>query len=103
MVAVSPHPNSHYLIRSTRRWAFRLDSPWLAVYVDNGAYLDEEEKAMLAKNLALARNFGAEVITVIDPDITGRFRKDRQVQKSNSNCCRKVSKTLDMGIFQGAL
>ncbi len=69
MAAVSSHPNSHYIIRNTRRRAFRLDAPWLAVYVDNGTVLSEEESKALAKNLALASNLGAEVITVTDPDI----------------------------------
>jgi two-component system, OmpR family, sensor histidine kinase KdpD len=69
MVAVSHSPHSQYLIRSTRRRAFKLDSPWIAVHVDNGSSLTEEEMITLAKNLTLARDLGAEVITTVDPDI----------------------------------
>jgi two-component system, OmpR family, sensor histidine kinase KdpD len=69
MVAVSHSPNSQYLIRSTRRRAFKLDCPWIAVHVDDGSVLEENESLMLAKNLSLARDLGAEVITTTDPDI----------------------------------
>jgi two-component system, OmpR family, sensor histidine kinase KdpD len=69
MVAVSHSPYSQYLIRNTRRRAFKLDCPWIAVHVDNGSILEEKDNQMLAKNLALARDLGAEVITVTDPDI----------------------------------
>lgn len=69
MVAVSPSPHSQYLIRSTRRMAFKLDCPWIAVHVDDGSIMDEKDNAMLSKNLALARELGAEVITTSDPDI----------------------------------
>lgn len=69
MVAVSHSPYSQYLLRNTRRRAFKLDCPWIAVHVDDGSVLEAKDSQMLAKNLALARDLGAEVITVTDPDI----------------------------------
>jgi two-component system, OmpR family, sensor histidine kinase KdpD len=69
MVAISNNPHSGYLIRTARRIAFTLDAPWIAVHVDDGSTLDEEDNATLARNLALARELGAEVITTSDPDI----------------------------------
>lgn len=69
MVAVSHSPYSQYIIRNTRRIAFKLDCPWVAVHVDDGTMLDEKANTILAKNLALARDLGAEVITTTDPDI----------------------------------
>lgn len=61
-VAVSASPYSEPLIRWTRRAAARLDAPWIAVHVESSRLLSDEEKARLARNLALARELGAEVI-----------------------------------------
>jgi len=69
LVAISQSPHSQKLIRITRRLAFNLDAPWIAVNVDDGSVLDESERETLAKNLALARDLGAEVITISAPDL----------------------------------
>ncbi len=69
LVAVSHSPHSQKLIRTTRRIAFTMDAPWTALHVDDGKSLDETEKALLAKNLALARELGAEVVTTADSDL----------------------------------
>lgn len=69
LVAVSSSPHSQHLIRTTRRLAFTLDAPWIALNVNNGQILNDEDNAMLAKNLSLARELGAEVLTTSDPDI----------------------------------
>ncbi|HRD55332.1 MAG TPA: DUF4118 domain-containing protein [Parachlamydiaceae bacterium] len=75
LVAISPSPHSQKLIRSTRRLAFNLEAPWIAVYVDTGRLLDESEKVMLSKNLSLARDLGAEVITTSDPNIVEALQR----------------------------
>lgn len=75
LVAISPSPHSQKLIRITRRLAFNLDAPWIAVHVDDGRILDEEDQETLAKNLALARDLGAEVITTSDPDIAQAIQR----------------------------
>jgi len=62
MVAVGPSPFSEKLIRWTRRVAYNLEAPWLAVYVETSKTLSPENKARLAQNLSLARNLGGEVI-----------------------------------------
>lgn len=69
MVAVSHSPGSRKLIRNTRRLAFNLDAPWIAIHVNSGEELTEEENIQLDKNLSLARELGAEVITTTDADI----------------------------------
>ncbi len=82
LVCVSPSPHSQHLIRAGRRLAFNLNVPWIALYVDDGSFLDEEEKSWLAKNMSLARELGAEVLTITDPDIPGaiqRIAKQRNV------------------------
>jgi two-component system sensor histidine kinase KdpD len=64
MVAVSPSPLSEKLVRWTRRMAYNLEAPWLAVYVEQAKPISDENRAQLLKNLALARELGGEVITV---------------------------------------
>ena len=69
LVAVGPSPFSEPLIRWTRRIADSLKCPWVAVYVESSKQLNETAQARLEKNLALARNLGAEVITTADEDL----------------------------------
>ena len=69
LVAVSPSPYSEPLIRWTRRAAAGIDSPWIAVHVESTNPLSDEEKTRLARNLALARELGGEVIATTGEDI----------------------------------
>ena len=69
LVAIDQKLNAQQLLRTTRRRAFTLHAPWIALYIDNGKKLDDEESGILAKNLALARELGAEVITTKEFDI----------------------------------
>lgn len=62
MVAVSPAQFSERLIRWTRRMAYSLEASWIAVHVESSRQLNESEKSGLARNLALARKLGAEVV-----------------------------------------
>ncbi|OHD70986.1 MAG: hypothetical protein A2W19_07635 [Spirochaetes bacterium RBG_16_49_21] len=79
LVAVSPSPYSEYLIRWTRRMAFNLKSPWTALYIEKRGSLSEEDHNRLNKNLNLARELGAEVISTSDEDIvSGLIRTARQ-------------------------
>ena len=69
LVALSSSPLSQSMARWTRRLAGNLQAPWLAVYVDTGRPLSDEEQTRLQKNLTLARELGAEVITTSDQEI----------------------------------
>lgn len=103
MVAVSHSPHSQKLIRMTRRLAFNLDAPWLALHINTGQILDEEDQAMLDKNLALARELGAEVITISDPDIVDaveRMAKQRGITQIIVG--RSPKKTI-VDLFRGSL
>ena len=46
-----------------------LHCPWLAVNVESSAVLTEPAQAQLTKNLATARELGAEVVTTSDEDL----------------------------------
>jgi two-component system sensor histidine kinase KdpD len=69
LVAVSPSPFSEPLIRRTHRMADRLKCRWVAAYVENSKPLNQPAQTQLEKNLALARQLGAEVIATADEDI----------------------------------
>jgi two-component system sensor histidine kinase KdpD len=64
LVAISPSPNSAHLIRWTRQRAFNLKAEWTALYVDTGARLTETDQESLRKNMNLARQLGAVIVTV---------------------------------------
>ncbi len=63
MVAVGPSPYSEQLIRWTRRMAYTLEAPWFAATVETAKPLSAEAQQLLARNLALARELGGEVIS----------------------------------------
>ncbi|MEP7285488.1 MAG: sensor histidine kinase KdpD [Chloroflexota bacterium] len=63
MVAVSPSPLSERLVRWTRRTAYTLKAPWLAVFIEPLHPLTDAQKIQLSRNLSLARKLGGEVVT----------------------------------------
>ena len=69
MVAISHSPTSQNLIRTTRRIAYSLDAPWIAVYVDSGIALRDVDKAQLSRNLDLVHELGGEIVSTAGPDI----------------------------------
>jgi two-component system sensor histidine kinase KdpD len=69
LVAVGPSPFSTQLVRWTRRLAAAQGAPWLAVYVESSVALPPEEQQLLDKNLALARELGAEVVIMHDENV----------------------------------
>jgi len=68
MVAVSPSPFSEQLIRWTRRTAYNLKAPWMAIYVEPLRPVTEAQKAQLARNLLLVHKLGGEVISTTGDD-----------------------------------
>lgn len=69
MVAVGPSPYSEQLIRWTRRIAATMEAPWIAVYVQASRPLSEIAEKRLKKNIALAQELGATLVTTADDDI----------------------------------
>jgi len=64
MVSIGTSLYYDSLIRWTRRVAGALDCGWMAVYVETDSQLSKAETDGLTANLSLARQLGAEVITV---------------------------------------
>ena len=75
MVAVSHSPHSEGLIRATRRIAFGLGAPWLAVHVDTGESLTSRDRGTLAKNLQLVQELGGELVSTADIDIPAALER----------------------------
>ncbi|MBE2213598.1 MAG: sensor histidine kinase KdpD [Opitutaceae bacterium] len=68
LVAVGSSPFSERLIRLARRQAGSLHASWIAVHVETGAPVDDDERARLAAHLALARSLGADVVSIAGDD-----------------------------------
>ena len=69
LVAISPSPYSAYLIKWTKKTAFTMNAPWIAVYVESSRKLSEVEERTLNNNIELARQLGAEVVSTVNEDI----------------------------------
>lgn len=81
MVAIG-YSHSEKVIRATRRMAYNLDAPWVAVHISTTDLISDQKKATLMKNLELARNLGAEIITVTDTNVVDaliRIARQRDV------------------------
>lgn len=75
LVAISHSPYSERLIRATRRLAYNLEAPWIAVHVDTGVRLNDRDQAQLVKNLNLARELKAEVLTTAETVASAAIRR----------------------------
>lgn len=78
LVAISHSPYSEQVIRAAKNRAFELDAPWIALYVATGQNLHEEDRKQLQMNLSLARELGAEVVTVSDANLSMAIRRIAQ-------------------------
>ncbi len=83
VVAISPSPHSVSVIRWARRIAYTMDASWVTVYVDQSKKLNDNEKAQLAKNMNLARELGAEVVTTADDDIANALMRVAREQNAS--------------------
>ena len=101
LVAVSSSPQSQKLIRTTRRLAFNQDAPWIALNVDDGKELSEFNQNTLIKNLALARDLGAEVMTVNDPNISDAIQRIARQRGVTQIILGRPPKRLFAGFFKG--
>ncbi len=68
-VGISASARSISVIRWARRMSYTMDASWIAVHVERSSSTDEADKEQLSKNIKLARELGAEVITTADDDI----------------------------------
>ncbi|MGZ3690268.1 MAG: ATP-binding protein [Pseudobdellovibrio sp.] len=75
LVAISHSPYSERIIRATRRLAYNLEAPWIALHVNTGLTLSDADQAQLQKNISLAQELNAEVITTTDADVATAIKR----------------------------
>lgn len=75
LVAVSHSPYSARLIRAARRMAYSLEAPWIALYVDTGEELTEEDQKRLRKNLHLAKELGSEIVHTREKSVVDALKR----------------------------
>lgn len=83
VVAISPSPHTVSVIRWARRVAYTMDASWIAVYVESSAKLSAEQNEQLSKNIKLARELGAEVITTVDTDLASALIRVAREQNAS--------------------
>lgn len=83
LVAVGHGPLSDRLVRTSKQIATRLKCPWIALYVETGEELALDDRKIVERNLDLARELGAQVVTTADIDlVSGIDRICRQYHVS---------------------
>lgn len=101
MVAVSHSPHSARLIRATRRIAASLECPWIAINIETGGKLNEEDEATLAKNITLARELGGEIVTTTDPNIPAALQRVAKEKNVTQIIVGRPVKRLFRDILEG--
>jgi two-component system sensor histidine kinase KdpD len=82
VVGISASAQSFSLIRWARRVTYAMDASWVAVYVEPSSKATEKEKEQLSKNIKLARELGAEIVTTSDEDIAGALLRVAREQNA---------------------
>jgi two-component system sensor histidine kinase KdpD len=82
VVGLSASPQSLSLIRWARRVSYTMDASWVAVFVETSTKISDKEKEQLAKNIKLAGELGAEIITTSDEDIAGALLRVAREQNA---------------------
>ncbi len=102
MCAVAPSPYSADLIRWTRRLAYSLEAPWIAVYVETDQKISEDNKNILLQNFKLVKELGGEIITTQDVNLISaivRVAKENNISQIIIGKSRK-SKFLKLVTFK---
>ncbi len=69
LVAIGPSPSSAKLIRWAKNLSYTMGASLTALHVETTHILNATQKTQLNRNLSLARQFGAEIITTSGDDL----------------------------------
>ncbi len=69
MVCVGPSPTTAKVIRSAKRMASALDSPWVAVSVETARGSQTAAVGSIVNHFRLAESLGAETVTIYGEDV----------------------------------
>ena len=101
MVAVSHSPYSERLIRTTRRIAYNLEAPWIAVNINTGLQLTDQDQAQLMKNLALVRELGGELVTTTETDVPAALKRVARLKSVTQIVVGRPTKRMFKDIIEG--
>ncbi|HEY9165828.1 MAG TPA: sensor histidine kinase KdpD [Candidatus Kryptonia bacterium] len=94
IAAISPSPHSVSVIRWARRVSYTMDATWVVVYVEHSGKLSADEKNQLAKNMKLAKELGAEVVTTSDDNIADALMRVAHEQNAGLMLVGKPDRTV---------
>jgi len=78
-----------------------MEASWIAVHIETPAQLTEEQKLKLKKNLELAKELGAEIVTTSDNDIVkGIFRIAKRENVTHIVIGKSMNSSLFSRIFR---
>ncbi len=83
IAAISPSPHSISVIRWARRVSYTMDASWVVVYVESSGKLSSDEKEQLAKNMKLAHELGAEIVTTADESVANALIRVAREQNAS--------------------
>jgi two-component system sensor histidine kinase KdpD len=101
MVAVSHSPYSERLIRATRRIAYNLEAPWIAVNINTGLQLNDEDQAQLMKNLSMVRELGGDLVTTTDTDVPSALQRIARQKSVTQIVVGRPTKRIFQDIVEG--
>ena len=101
LIGVSQSPSSADLIRWARRISYTMDASWIAVYIETPKKLDEKQILQLNKNLDLAKELGAEIISSSDVDIVeGIIRISKRENVTHIVIGKSINKNIFTKLFR---
>lgn len=94
VVGITPSKESLRLIRWTRRIAFAMQASWVAVFVERASPRRGTDDDQFARNISLARELGAEIVTTADEDVAMALVRVAREQNATQIIVGKPERTL---------
>jgi two-component system sensor histidine kinase KdpD len=94
VVGITPGKESIRLIRWTRRLASAMQASWVAVFVERSSPDRKADSDQFARNIALARELGAEIVTTADEDVAIALLRVAQEQNATQIIVGKPGRAL---------
>jgi two-component system sensor histidine kinase KdpD len=98
VVGVTPSRESVHLIRWTRRLAFTMQASWVAVFIERARPLTAAQQEQFARNIALARELGAEIVTTADEDVAAALVRVAREQNATQIIVGRSGESRFMGL-----
>ncbi|HTP13776.1 MAG TPA: sensor histidine kinase KdpD [Bacteroidota bacterium] len=97
LVGISSSPRSVPVIRWARRMSYALDASWVVVNVERPSGSGDADREQLSRNIKLARELGAEIITTADDDVAAALVRVARDQHATQILIGKPARRLFSG------